>query len=65
MPETTRLVTISIDRDPPISGWGGYDEWQITVESSMQMDALMERIESVIRANARRFKTAGGYTGVT
>ena len=63
MPETTRVVTIDISLDPPISGYGGFDQWEITTESGQQRDDLIDRIQRVIRSNAKRYHTKGCWTG--
>jgi hypothetical protein len=58
-----RTYTISISRDPSISGYGGFDEWTIGPLSSDQADILLDRIEKVIEHYAQLFKVEGGFTG--
>lgn len=58
-----RTYTINITRDPPISGYGGYDEWQVGPLTSEQADYLLDRIEQAVKSCARRFKVEGGWTG--
>jgi predicted aminopeptidase len=63
MPETKRTYTISISRDPSISGYGGFDEWTIGPLNSQQADLLLERIEKAVSSCAKLFKVEGGWTG--
>jgi hypothetical protein len=62
--ETKRTYTLSLSRTPSISGYGGYDEWEIGPISSTQADILLDRIQKVIEHYAKIFGVEGGYTGV-
>ena len=42
-----RTVTISITRTPPISGYGGFDEWTLDDMTSDEIDTLLEGIEKL------------------
>ena len=57
-----RNITINISIDPPISGWGGFDEWQIdeVPDSADFQTALHNFIVTWSKAN----KLDGGWTGV-
>lgn len=61
--ETKRTYTISISRDPSISGYGGYDEWTIGPLSNEQADILLGRIEKIIDHYGTLFNVAAGFTG--
>lgn len=58
-----RTITISIHRDPPISGYGGFDEWTIGPLESEQVDALMSKIDKVVKDYSRKFLVEGKWTG--
>lgn len=58
-----RTYTFNLSRDPPISGYGGYDEWTIGPLSSAQADHLLEQMDKLIKSCARKFKVEGGWTG--
>ena len=62
--ETKRTYRISLSRDPAISGYGGFDEWEVGPLTSQQADLLIERIEKAIFGTAKFFKVRGEYTGV-
>lgn len=62
--ETKRTYTLSVSRNPSISGYGGYDEWEIGPLTSTQADILLNRIQKVIEHYSQMFKVEGGYTGV-
>ena len=61
--ETKRTYTLSVSRDPAVSGYGGYDEWTIGPLSSEQADMLLDRIQKVIENYSAIFKVDGGFTG--
>lgn len=60
---TTRTYTIYVQRDPPISGYGGFDEWTIGPLTSEQADVLLEKITRAVNTCARQFAVDGGGTG--
>lgn len=59
-----RTITLHVSYDPPISGYGGYDEYTIGPLNSEQIDYVNKRIHDVIKAAAKAFKVEGGWTGV-
>jgi hypothetical protein len=60
-----RTYTISVQRDPAISGYGGFDEWTIGPLTSEQADFLLERIEKAVSLTSKMFNVEGGFTGST
>ena len=60
---TKRTYTISVSKDPAISGYGGFDEWTIGPLSSDQADILLGRIQKVVENYATLFKVEGYYSG--
>jgi predicted aminopeptidase len=60
---TKRVYTISVSRDPPISGYGGYDEWLIGPLSNEQADILLDRIQKIIENYSKLFKVEGYFSG--
>lgn len=63
MSDDKRTYTISISRNPAISGYGGWDEWTIGPLTSEQADLLLERVEKAVASCAKLFKVEGGWTG--
>ena len=61
--QTKRTYTITIQRDPAISGYGGWDEWTVGPLNSDQADRLLERIDAAVKYCVRNFKVEGGWTG--
>lgn len=59
-----RDYTISLQRTPAISGYGGYDEWTIHDLDNAAADYLIERIEALVKSVCKAAKVEGGYTGV-
>lgn len=59
-----RDYTISLQRTPAISGYGGYDEWTIEDLDSEAADYLIERIEALVKSVCKKAKVNGGFTGV-
>lgn len=58
-----RTYTIDVSRDPSISGYAGYDQWQIGPITSEQADILLDRIQKIIENYSKLFGVEGGYTG--
>ena len=58
-----RTYRIQLERDPAISGYGGWDEWTIGPLNSEQADLLVKRIEKAVSSCAKLFKVEGGWTG--
>lgn len=62
---TERTLTIHVQFDPPISGYGGITEWTIGPLTSPQIDHTIERIEKAILGAGKLFKVEAGFTGTT
>ena len=54
----SRTYTISIQRDPPISGYGGFDEWTLENLEYEKGDELLDEIDKLVD------KLGGHFTGV-
>jgi hypothetical protein len=60
---TKRTYTIYIQRDPSISGYGGYDEWTLYDMLPEEADVLIARIDNAVNSTLKLFKLEGGFTG--
>ena len=49
MPGPLRTIVINLTRDPPISGWGGFDEWTLENLTSEQQNKLADQIDKVCK----------------
>lgn len=56
--DTKRTVIISVRYDPPISGYGGWDEWEISTTTGRQRDAIGDAIDAIVKQHK------GEFTGV-
>ena len=59
-----RTIKISINLDPPISGYGGYDEWKIELAGNETQDEIITKIDNLVNDTVEKYKLDGGYIGV-
>lgn len=50
-----RTYIISISRNPPISGYGGWDEWTLESLPSNKAMALLEELEDLVEKHGGQF----------
>ena len=59
-----RTYTISLQRTPAISGYGGFDEWTLEYLPSEAADYLIERLDALVKSVCKKAGVEGGFTGV-
>lgn len=57
-PETKRTYTISSSVSPSISGYGGFDEWELYEFTDDKADAFIQALDKLVK------KHGGEYVGV-
>lgn len=55
--ETKRTYTISSSVSPPISGWGGFDEWELPDLTNTKAEEFLRALQKLIE------KFGGEFTG--
>lgn len=61
--KTKRTLIVSLQRNPSISGYGGFDEWTLNEMTPEQIDYFTERLDKLVAGCAKSFKIEGGWTG--
>ena len=56
---TDKTLTIDLSREPRISGWGGFDQWQLENMDSDRIDMFIHELDRLIE------KYGGSFTGAT